>query len=159
MGNSLASSVKAGVAYAAAVFAIGFLLGTARVLLLAPRFGATLAVSVEVPVILAASWYVSTFCMKRLADSSEVFTGILVGAVAFVALMILEVVSSVGLFHRSIGEYLVQLQSIPGAIGLAAQVCFGTFPLLNVVIRRRSEPSGHAPHYSPAAGPPVAVVL
>ena len=32
-----------------------------------------------------------------------------------------------------------------GAIGLAAQVCFATFPLLNVVVRRRLNLSGHMP--------------
>jgi hypothetical protein len=55
MGKLLALSAKAGVAYAVAVFAIGFLLGTARILLLAPHVGSTIAVSVEVPLILAAS--------------------------------------------------------------------------------------------------------
>ena len=59
-------SAKAGVAYAVTVFAIGFVLGT-RVLLLAPRVGSTIAVSIEVPVILTASWYVSSLWMKRLA--------------------------------------------------------------------------------------------
>jgi len=68
--NSLALSAKAGVAYAVTVFAIGFVLGT-RVLLLAPRVGSTIAVSIEVPIILTA-WYVSSLWMKRLAISTEV---------------------------------------------------------------------------------------
>lgn len=51
MGKLLALIVKAGVAYAVTVFAIGFLLGTARVLLLAPYVGSTIAVSVEAPII------------------------------------------------------------------------------------------------------------
>ena len=66
-------------------------------------------------------------------------------AVAFVTLMILEVALSIGLFHRSIGEYLAGLRSLPGAIGLAAQVCFATFPLLDLLVRRRLSPLGHAP--------------
>jgi hypothetical protein len=33
-------------------------------------------------------------------------------------------------------EYLADLRSPAGAIGLAAQVCFATFPLLEVVVRR-----------------------
>ena len=93
MGNPLASSIKAGVAYAVTVFAIGFLLGTARVLLLAPRVGSTVAVLVETPVILAASWYVAG------------------------------------------------LRSPAGAIGFAAQVCFATFPLLNVFVSRPFAPA------------------
>jgi hypothetical protein len=83
--------------------------------------------------------------MKRLAVGAEIHTRILVGAVAFVTLMMLEVAVSITLFHRTIGEYLAGLQSPAGAIGFAAQVCFATFPLLNVILRGRSNPSSHAP--------------
>jgi len=145
VGNPLALRAKAGVAYAVTVFAIGFVLGTARVLLLAPRVGSTIAVSIEAPIILTASWYVSSLWMKRLAIGSETGTRILVGAVAFVTLMILEVALSISLFHRSIREYLAGLRSLAGAIGLAAQVCFATFPLFNVVVRRRFNPLSHPP--------------
>jgi len=145
MGNPLGLSVKAGVSYAVTVFAIGFLLGTARVLLLAPRVGSTIAVMVETPIILTASWYVSSMWMKRLVVAPEVRTRILVGAVALVTLMTLEVALSISLFHRSIGEYSAGLRTLAGAIGLAAQVCFATFPLLNAVVRRRFDLSSHAP--------------
>lgn len=136
MGNPLSSSIKAGLVYAVTVFAIGFLLGTARVLLLVPRVGSTIAVSVETPIILAASWYMSGIWMQRFMVGAEIRTRILVGAIAFVTLMVLEIALSIGLLHRSIGEYLAGLRSPAGAIGLAAQVCFATFPLLNVILRR-----------------------
>ena len=132
IGKLLALSAKAGVAYAVTVFSIGFLLGTARVLLLAPHVGSTIAVSVETPIILAASWYTSSIWMKRLAVSAEIGTRALVGAVAFATLTILEVALSIGLFHRSIGEYLADFRSLAGVIGLTAQVCFATFPVLEV---------------------------
>lgn len=135
-GKLLALSAKAGIAYAITVFAIGFLLGTVRVLLLAPRVGATIAVSVEVPIMLMASWYVSRILMKRFAVGAESRTRILVGAVAFATLMTLEVVLSISLFHRSIGEYLTNLRSLAGGIGFAAQICFATFPLLNVIVHQ-----------------------
>ena len=51
--------------------------------------------------------------------------------------MILEVALSVGLFHRSIGEYIADFRSPAGAIGFTAQMCFASFPLLNAVVRRR----------------------
>ena len=157
MGNPPALSARAGVAYAVTVFAIGFVLGTARVLLLAPHLGATIAVSIEAPIILTASWYVSSTWMKRLVVEAEIRTRSLVGAVAFVTLMILEVALSIGLFHRSIGEYFAGLVSLAGAIGLAAQVCFATFPLLDVVLRRRSNLLSRAPLWSgrsrPRSGP------
>jgi hypothetical protein len=145
VGKLLALSVKAGVAYAVTVFTIGFVLGTARVLLVAPRVGSTIAVSVEAPIILTASWYVSKIWMRRLAVGAEIRPRILVGAVAFVTLMILEVALSISVFHRSMGEYLADLRSSAGAIGFAAQICFATFPLLNAVVRRRLHLPGHAP--------------
>jgi hypothetical protein len=145
VSTSATLSVKAGIAYAVTVFAVGFLLGTARVLLLAPRVGPTVAVSIETPIILGASWYVSSTWMKRLGVGTEIHTRILVGAVAFVTLMILEIVLSIGLFHRTIDAYIAGLRSPAGAIGLAAQFCFATFPLLNAVVRRRSNPLSHVP--------------
>ena len=72
MGKLLALTVKAGVAYAVTVFTIGFVLGTVRVLLLVPRVGSTIAVSVESPIILIASWYVSRIWMTRLAVGVEI---------------------------------------------------------------------------------------
>jgi hypothetical protein len=144
VGNRLAISIKAGGAYAVTVFAIGCLLGAIRIMLVAPRVGATTAVLVETPFILAASWYVSGIWMRRLAVSAEVDTRVLAGAVAFVTLMTLEVALSTTLFHRSMGEYWAGLRSPPGAIGFAGQVCFATFPLLNAIAARRSMPSGRA---------------
>jgi hypothetical protein len=83
--------------------------------------------------------------MRRLVVGAEIRTRILVGVVTFVTLMILEAALSIILFHRSIGEYLGGLRSLAGAIGLVAQVCFATFPLLNVVVRRRLNPASHPP--------------
>jgi hypothetical protein len=145
MGKLLGLCAKAGVAYAVTVFAIGIVLGTVRILLLVPRVGPTIAVAVEVPVILTASWLVSRIWMLRLAVGDAIRTRILVGALAFVILIMLEAWLSIGLFHSSIAEYLAELRSPAGAIGLAAQCCFATFPLLDAVVRRRFKLSAHAP--------------
>ena len=150
VGKLIALIAKAGVAYAVTVFAIGFLLGTARVLLLAPRVGSKIAVLVEAPIILTASWYASRIWMTRLAVGAEIRPRILMGVVAFVTLMMLEVALSIILFHRSMGEYLTELRSPAGAIGIAAQICFAIFPLLNKVEHRRQNLSVHTPAESTA---------
>jgi hypothetical protein len=59
-------ATEAGALYAIIVFLIGFILGSIRVLLVAPRLGETIAVIIEAPVILAASWFVCRCCVKRL---------------------------------------------------------------------------------------------
>jgi hypothetical protein len=48
-------AIEAGALYAITVFLIGFILGTIRVLLLAPHLGETIAVILEAPLMLAAS--------------------------------------------------------------------------------------------------------
>jgi hypothetical protein len=64
------------------VFLIGFIFGSIRVLLLAPRLGETGAVVLETPVMLAASWFVSRWCVDRLDVPRTVPARSVMGAVA-----------------------------------------------------------------------------
>ena len=52
----IVSAIKAGGVYFVAVFLFGFVLGTARTLIVLPRVGETVGVVLEAPVILAISW-------------------------------------------------------------------------------------------------------
>ena len=52
--------------YTISVFLTGFILGSMRILLIAPRLGQTIAVIVEVSFILTASWFVCRWCVDRL---------------------------------------------------------------------------------------------
>ena len=89
-------ATKAGALYAIIVFLIGFIFGTVRVLLVAPRLGETTAVIVEIPIMLAASWFVCRWCVVRLDIR------------------------------------LAGYGSPSGAIGLAAQVIFAMFLVIQV---------------------------
>ena len=80
-------AIKAGALYAIVVFSIGFMLGTIRVLLLAPRLGETTAVIIEAPMMLAASWFVCRWCVDRLDGRRTVPVRSLMGLVAFLVLM------------------------------------------------------------------------
>ena len=132
-------ATKAGALYAIVVFSIGFVLGTIRVLLLAPRLGETIAVIVEAPVILAASWFVCRWCVDRLDVRRTVSARSLMGLVAFLVLISAEVGMG-AMFGRSLGDQLAGYGSAAGVIGLAAQVVFATFPVLQVW-RRFGKPS------------------
>ena len=122
-------ATKAGALYAIIVFVIGFILGTIRVLLLAPRLGETIAVIVEAPVILAASWFVCRWCVDRLDVRRTVSARSLMGVVAFLVLMSVEVGMG-AMFGRSLVDQLASYGSLSGAIGLGAQVIFAMFPVI-----------------------------
>lgn len=51
--------------YFAVIFAMGFVLGVIRTLVIAPRTGATVAVLMEMPLMLAASWIVAHRIVRR----------------------------------------------------------------------------------------------
>jgi hypothetical protein len=124
-------TTKAGALYAIIVFLIGFILGTIRVLLVAPRLGETTAVILEAPMMLAASWFVCRWCVDRLDVRRTVPARLLMGLVAFLVLMSAEVELGVVL-DRSIIDQLAMYKSASGAIGLAAQVIFAIFPVIQV---------------------------
>jgi hypothetical protein len=132
-------ATKAGAFYAIIVFVIGFILGTIRVLRLAPRLGETIAVIVEAPVILAASWFVCRWCVDRLDVRRTVSARSLMGFVAFLMLMSAEACMG-AVLGRSLGDQLAGYGSLAGRIGLAAQVIFATFPVIQVW-RRFGTPS------------------
>jgi small-conductance mechanosensitive channel len=124
----------AGFAYAIFTFAVGSALGTVRVLLVVPRMGPTVAVLLEVPVILAASWWISRLCVARFKVSRVVAARLVMGLVAFLVLMLAEVTLSALLFGRSVTGYLASLTTLAGAIGLAAQLAFAGFPLIQATL-------------------------
>ena len=122
-------ATKAGAFYAIIVFVIGFILGTIRVLLLAPRLGETIDVIVEAPVILAASWFVCRWCVDRLDVRRTVSGRSLMGLVAFLVLMSAEIGLG-AVLGRSLGDQLAAFKLSPGAIGLGTQVIFAMFPVI-----------------------------
>ena len=126
----MATAIRAGVIYALIVFLIGFIFGTVRVLLLAPHLGETLAVSLETPLMLAASWFVCRWCVDRLDVPRRVGARAVMGVVAFTALMLAELGLSAHVFGQSEAEFAGSYASVPGAIGLTAQMMFAIVPVM-----------------------------
>ena len=122
--------IKAGVAYFAVVFAAGFVLGALRVLAIAPRIGEIAAVLVELPVILAVSWFACGWIVARFLSGQGAGALLAMGMVAFVLLMAAEASLSVFAFGRTVGEHLDTYRTASGAVGLAGQVVFAFLPLI-----------------------------
>jgi hypothetical protein len=124
--------ISAGCAYALIVYFFGFAFGTVRVLLVVPRLGETLAVLLEAPFILFISWKVARWSIARFSVDNHPAARTLMGGVAFAVLMIAEFGVAAVVFGRSVQEQVYAYGSVPGIIGLAAQVCFATFPALQI---------------------------
>jgi hypothetical protein len=121
--------------YTLVVFLIAFTVGTIRVTLVTPRLGALVAVILEAPIVLAASWSVSRWCIRRFQLSRDSGVRVMMGAVAFSALMLLELGVSAFVFGETLDHYIAKNATIPGAIGLAMQVCFATIPRIQSALR------------------------
>jgi hypothetical protein len=135
------SACWAGIAYMLGTFVFAFLFGAIRVTLIAPRFGDVVAVLLEAPIVLAVSWRLSLWCVRRFNVSRDGRTRALMGTVAFSALMLLELGFAVFAFGEPIDDYFANFALTAGMIGLATQVCFATIPWIQS--RLRSETHHH----------------
>jgi len=134
--RSMAKAAFAGLVYFAGIFALGFVLGTARVFVLEPALGPLWPLLIELPVILAASWW---FCgrMIQLLKPGEGWEARLVmGVSAFAFLMAAELLLAISVFERTLMEHVSAWASVHGALGLIGQVAFASFPLF--AARRRA---------------------
>jgi hypothetical protein len=120
--------VRPAFAYFGAVFAVAFVIGAFRVLVVAPRIGALAAVALEVPVILAVSWLVAGWVLRRWSLNPVQRVGM--GALAFGLLMVAELALAVFLFGQTAGEFVGGWGTLPGALGLAGQIGFAIVPAL-----------------------------
>jgi hypothetical protein len=115
-------------AYACIVFMFAFAIGALRVLVIAPRVGALVAVILEGPVVLAFSWMVSRWCCRRFRPGRDDRSRLLMGLVAFALLMLTEFGTSILAFGESVDRYMARNASAPGLVGFAMQVGFAVIP-------------------------------
>ena len=128
----------AGAVYFLAVYVVGFVLGTARVLFVAPRLGATGAVLIELPVMLAASWIACRWIVGRMAVPSRAPARLAMGASAFALLMLAETALGRLAFGQTLAVQIAAMREIPGLIGLAGQMLFALVPLLQLGVPPRT---------------------
>lgn len=118
---------SAAIVYWAMVFALGFVLGTIRVLWVIPLVGLVPATLMELPLILAASWFAAGWLVRRfaIAGPREALT---VGALAFAVLMLAECALASVLNGQSPADWLAGLGQPHALLGLAGQVVFALMP-------------------------------
>jgi hypothetical protein len=130
------AGLEAAVPYSLAVFAAGFVLGTLRVLVLAPALGAVAAVALEVPLMLGVAWYASRWAVARHRVPARNGPRLAMGGFAFVLLMAAELALGVWGFGQSLTGIAAGFLRPEGLLGLAGQVAFGLVPLAQLVTER-----------------------
>lgn len=126
-------AMKAGCLYFCAVFAIGFVLGVLRTVFVAPSLGETFAVAIELPVILSLAWVICRRLADRYAVKPRLADRLVMGGVAFFLLMLGELSISVLSGTRGLAGHLALYRQVAHLLGLAGQVLFGLFPVLQVM--------------------------
>jgi hypothetical protein len=128
------SSVVAGIAYFALVFALGFVLGTVRTLFIqhAPGGGRLLGVLIEMPIMLGAAWFLCRSVVRRFEVAPTVAARTVMGGLAFALLMLAELLVGALLFGRTPVGHLALYRDPSYALGLAAQVAFALLPVVQL---------------------------
>jgi hypothetical protein len=126
------SAFKAGLAYFAVTFGFGFLLGTVRMLIVVPAIGDISAVMLEMPIMLAISWFSSRWLVGRFRVPEGLAPRLVMGGFAFTLLMFAEVGLSIFGFGRTFAEHLASYRQIASAMGLLGQLAFASFPAIQL---------------------------
>lgn len=133
----MTAALKAGTAYFAVVYAIGFLLGTVRVLLLAPLVGETRAVLFEAPIMLLISWIAARWSTSTFSVPAKLTPRLVMGGFAFVLLVLSELAVSTLVFDRSWEGTVAEYRSPAGLVGLLAQLIFALLPVAQAIPSRK----------------------
>lgn len=122
--------VTAATRYATIVFGIGFILGTVRVLLFAPRIGERTAELIEAPLMVLASWLVACWLTCRYTGIRRPASSLAIGVLALVFLLALEVAVGSIFFGVSPSSALVKPDPVRAASYYTTLVLFAVMPLL-----------------------------
>lgn len=123
-------ALQAGLACFATVFAVGFVLGTIRTLLLVPRVGATVAVAIELPVMIFASWHACRYCVARYRVPTATGSRLSMGGVALLLLLAAELGISLTLGGLTVAQHFALYARPEHQLGLAGQLLFALMPWL-----------------------------
>lgn len=129
----------AATAYFVALFALGFVLGTVRMLAIVPRFGPLLATLAEVPVMLVAAVFACRAAIRRwqVSRAAPIRWAMVLWFVAL--LFICETLLGTALFGRTAAQQWAALATPAGLLGVSAQLLAALLPM--VVARHNGPPS------------------
>lgn len=122
----------AGALYFALVFAVAFVLGSIRTLLLEPAIGETWAVACEIPILITAMVFAARFVLRRVALERTVVALLAVGVIGLVLQQASEFML-VAASGETVAQHIAYLGTVAGRLYLAA---LGVFVLLPLALGR-----------------------
>ncbi len=122
--------LAAGFTYFSLVFAVGFVLGTLRVLIAVPAVGERAAELLETPLMILASFFAARWVVRRFRVPPGARSRLPVGLVALALLLIAEVLVVLLVQGLSLHEYAASRDPVAGAVYLAALAIFALIPWL-----------------------------
>jgi hypothetical protein len=121
----------AGSVYFLAMFGLGFVLGTLRVLFVVPRLGELAATLVELPVMLTSSFFACRWAIRRWQVPRAMPIRWVMAGWFLVLLLSFEMTLGIALFGRTAAEQWAAFTSSAGLLGLAAQTIVALFPVFD----------------------------
>lgn len=121
-------ALAASTVYFLALFALGFVLGTIRVMLVVPRLGLLPATALEVPIILVAALIACRRAVSRWQVPPELSARAIMVLWFLALLMIAEAALGFILFDRSVPDQWAEFRTPAGALGLSAQIVAASLP-------------------------------
>ena len=128
-GAELKRAVIAASAYFLALFAVGFVLGTVRVLVAEPRLGRLVATLIELPVMLTIAYFACRWAIRRWHVVRHPIARWGMVLWFMILLLSFETVLGMVLFGRTVADQLAAMTAPAGLLGLSAQVIAALLPV------------------------------
>jgi len=122
-------SLIAATVYFLTVFIAGFVLGSFRVVYVAPRFGELAATLIEAPFMVGAAFFICRWVLRRWSVPPQSELRWIMAAWFLILLFVFEWKFGVWLFGRTGAQQLEMLARPAGLVGLSAQLAAALFPV------------------------------
>jgi len=127
-------ALQAALLYFLLVFGAGFVLGPLRLLVLVPRIGTGAAELLELPVMVAISWFVAWSVTRRLAIPAAAFPRLVMGLVGVALIIACEFTLVLKLRGLTLEQYFAARDPVSGPAYYLSLVLVALLPL---VVNRR----------------------
>lgn len=126
---TIKSALYAGTAYFLVLFALGFALGTVRILIVAPAIGEFAAILAEVPIMISAAYFLCRWILRRWHIPNDRAIRAAMTGWFLILLASFETLFGALLFGRTVADQWSALGAPAGMLGLTAQIFAALLPM------------------------------